>query len=181
MAEEVGVHQRPFFRGKQFWYETSNYICDRIAVSEIIYSRYFFVWNPDGCVLNKNFYGFTTSHNEELIYSLLSCTFSFLFFELHSRKPGAGASGIGVQVANRLKVLDPDSISRKSRNVLLEAGCSLRERAIYEIFDEIHQPDRRVLDDVVFDALGLTQGEREAVYEAVVELVHKRLEKARSV
>ncbi|MGA9351047.1 MAG: Eco57I restriction-modification methylase domain-containing protein [Anaerolineae bacterium] len=181
MAEEAGVHQRPFFRGKQFWYEISNYIRDRIAVSEIIYSRYFLVWNPDGCVLNKNFYGFTTSHDEELIYSLLSCTFSFLFFELHSRKPGAGASGIGVKVANRLRVLNPDSISPRSRSILLEAGCSLRERAIYEIFDEVHQPDRRALDDVVFDALGLTQGEREAVYEAVVELVRKRLEKARSV
>ena len=181
MAEEMGVHQRPFFRGKQFWYEISNYIRDRMAVSEIIYSRYFFVWNPDGCVLNKNFYGFTTSHDEELIYSLLSCTFSFLFFELHSRKPGAGASGIGVKVANCLRVLNPDSISPRSRSILLEAGCSLRERAIYEIFDEIHQPDRRALDDVVFDALGLTQGEREAVYEAVVELVRKRLEKAGSV
>jgi hypothetical protein len=37
------------------------------------------------------------------------------------------------------------------------------------------------LDCVVFDALGLTPGEREAVYEAVVELVQKRLAKAGSV
>ncbi|GIV57080.1 MAG: hypothetical protein KatS3mg040_1848 [Candidatus Kapaibacterium sp.] len=43
------------------------------------------------------------------------------------------------------------------------------------------QPDRRALDDVVFDVLGLTAGEREAVYEAVIELVRARLEKARSV
>jgi hypothetical protein len=43
------------------------------------------------------------------------------------------------------------------------------------------QPDRRALDDVVFDVLGLTAGEREAVYEAVVELVRARLEKARSL
>ncbi|MCX7905991.1 MAG: hypothetical protein N2561_00420 [Bacteroidetes bacterium] len=43
------------------------------------------------------------------------------------------------------------------------------------------QPYRRALDDVVFDVLGLTQGEREAVYEAVINLVKARLEKARSV
>jgi len=43
------------------------------------------------------------------------------------------------------------------------------------------QPDSRALDDVVFDVLGLTQGERQAVYEEVVELVRKRLEKARSL
>jgi hypothetical protein len=47
--------------------------------------------------------------------------------------------------------------------------------------DEIHQPDRRALDEAVFDVLGLTAGEREAVYEAVVNLVRARLEKARSV
>jgi hypothetical protein len=54
-------------------------------------------------------------------------------------------------------------------------------RPIRSIFEEIHQPDRRALDDVVFDVLGLTAGEREAVYEAVVALVRARLEKARSV
>jgi hypothetical protein len=46
---------------------------------------------------------------------------------------------------------------------------------------ELRQPDRRTLDDVVFDVLGLTAGEREAVYEAVVALVRARLEKAQSV
>jgi hypothetical protein len=43
------------------------------------------------------------------------------------------------------------------------------------------QPDRRALDEVVFEVLGLTAGEREAVYEAVVSLVRARLEKAKSV
>jgi hypothetical protein len=46
---------------------------------------------------------------------------------------------------------------------------------------DLQAPDRRALDEVVFDVLGLTVGEREAVYEAVVNLVRARLEKARSV
>ncbi|MCS6863310.1 MAG: hypothetical protein NZT92_23630 [Abditibacteriales bacterium] len=46
---------------------------------------------------------------------------------------------------------------------------------------ELNQPDRRALDEVVFEALGLTAGEREAVYEAVVELVRRRLAKAHAV
>jgi hypothetical protein len=37
------------------------------------------------------------------------------------------------------------------------------------------------LNEVVFDVLGLTAGEREAVYEAVVELVRARLERTRSM
>jgi hypothetical protein len=42
-------------------------------------------------------------------------------------------------------------------------------------------PDRKALDDIVFDILGLTQEERNEVYWSVCELVKNRLEKARSV
>lgn len=42
-------------------------------------------------------------------------------------------------------------------------------------------PDRKALDDVMFDILGLTRDERNEVYWSVCELVKNRLEKARSV
>jgi hypothetical protein len=42
-------------------------------------------------------------------------------------------------------------------------------------------PDRKALDDIVFDILGLTEDERNEVYWSVCELVKNRLEKARSV
>jgi hypothetical protein len=41
--------------------------------------------------------------------------------------------------------------------------------------------DRKELDDIVFDALCLTRGEREAVYEGVIEQVSERLKKASSL
>jgi len=46
---------------------------------------------------------------------------------------------------------------------------------------DLQAPDRRALDEAVFDVLGLTAGEREAVYGAVVNLVRARLERAQSV
>ncbi len=42
-------------------------------------------------------------------------------------------------------------------------------------------PDRKALDDIVFDAPGLTEDERREVYWAVAELVKNRLDKAGSV
>ena len=41
--------------------------------------------------------------------------------------------------------------------------------------------DRRALDAIIFDALDLTQGERDGVYGAVVNLVESRLRKAKSL
>lgn len=42
-------------------------------------------------------------------------------------------------------------------------------------------PDRKAIDDIVFDALGLTEEERKEVYRAVCQLVWERISKARSV
>jgi len=42
-------------------------------------------------------------------------------------------------------------------------------------------PDRKALDDIVFDILGLTEEERKEVCWAVGELVKNRLERAKSV
>jgi hypothetical protein len=42
-------------------------------------------------------------------------------------------------------------------------------------------PDRRALDRVVFEVLGLSESEQLEVYRSVVELVRDRLVKARSV
>ena len=42
-------------------------------------------------------------------------------------------------------------------------------------------PDRKALDDIVFDALELTEDERKEVYRAVCQLVWERISKAKSV
>ena len=58
---------------------------------------------------------------------------------------------------------------------------SLFKRHILPIEEELSKPDRQILDNIVFDVLDLTQGERDAVYEAVISLVEGRLKKAGSV
>lgn len=56
----------------------------------------------------------------------------------------------------------------------------MKQRRILPIFDEIHESDRRALDTIIFDALNLTKGERDGVYEAVIQLVTDRVEKAKN-
>ena len=74
----------------------------------------------------------------------------------------------------------------KKLPVLLDAPnregiySTIRNRKILPIFEEVNQQDRRELDGVFFDALGLTLGEQEAVYEAIVAMVGKRMTKAGS-
>jgi len=181
-AERLGVPDRPFFRGKRKWYCLSTLPSDLIAVPEIVFRRYFFLWNEGNCVLNKNFYGYVPrAVSADLLWAILNCTFSFLQFELHSRKPGAGASGIGVGVANRILVLSPGRLSRSESEALERAGKSLRGLDIVEVEHDVLRSERRRIDEIVFDVLKLTTGEQEGMYEALIALVNGRAAKAESV
>lgn len=57
----------------------------------------------------------------------------------------------------------------------INPACPIREQQPNPL------PDRKALDDIVFDILGLTEDERAEIYWAVCEIVKNRLEKARSV
>ena len=59
-----------------------------------------------------------------------------------------------------------------------EYGASMSDDGVLRVEP---LPDRQQLDSVIFDALDLTQGERDGVYEAVVNLVEARLSKAKSL
>jgi hypothetical protein len=72
-----------------------------------------------------------------------------------------------------------DLLSRAVRSVFEECGLNpeknLRGQAPRPL------PDRKKLDDTVFDLIGLTPAERKEVYWSVCELVKNRLDKARSI
>lgn len=74
-----------------------------------------------------------------------------------------------------------------------EVPESFFEREIREFWDEVGlkppsfdgipnpQPDRKILDDIIFDFLGLTQKEREEVYRETARLVWSRISLAKSL
>ncbi|MCL4459617.1 MAG: Eco57I restriction-modification methylase domain-containing protein [Chloroflexi bacterium] len=132
---------------------------------------------------------------------VLNSTLTMLSKELSGRvNLGEGALDTAVYEAKRLLILHPHHLAESPK--LAEATLSLEKRDSKSVFEEfglpkpskdysnIHPedvslnkvlPDRRELDRVVFEALGLTEGEQVEVYRAVVGLVKNRLAKARSV
>jgi len=64
----------------------------------------------------------------------------------------------------------------------MDGTCSFSNRHMLEFKAEIIVAERQELDELSFSSLiGLTKGEMQAVYEAVIDLVESRLERARSV
>jgi hypothetical protein len=124
-------------------------------------------------------YPYNPDHEKPLI-ALLNTTIFALFREIYgSTKLGLGA--LDATMADMLRVPIPFPLHSNYREELTKNFDILSMRSPENVEIERLLPDRRALDEVIFDALELTAGEREAVYEAVVNLVRTRLSKARSL
>ncbi len=139
-------------------------------------------WTPyarDVVYCSDNFfYGRNKRADSGVIAALLNTTWHYLQIEILGRTN----QGQGVLNTYGLEYQSMQCISSSFVDcvALIEAFSVLEKRAVRSIFEEVKQPDRHALDAVLFDALGLTQGEQDAVYEALVRLVEMRLNKAES-
>ena len=151
-------------------------------------------FNPEMLAFTHNFHGIWL-HNPDLAWQICAClnsTLTWFFVETLGRRGlGGGAVRILVKDLKRTPLLiPPDYLNSESKKALHAAFTDLTLRSVGNIRQEITTnddeifgvaPDRRALDAIIFDTLNLTQGERDAVYEAVIDLVEARLQKASSL
>jgi hypothetical protein len=149
----------------------------------LIRERFFFAANPQGLPdTNMFFHGrFADRRKARLGVALINSTITYLLLEIFGRHNIEGRFNIYGPELKPLPVPNPELFDSSASGQLIKCFDILAQRSVMKILDEVSQTDRRALDEAVFDVLGLTAGEREAVYEAVVNLVRARLEKARSV
>jgi hypothetical protein len=135
---------------------------------------------------------------DESLQLILNSIISIFVDEIKARQYGGGGGPRSLMVyeVNQQLVLSPallDNRKEQIKNILLQLAL----RPVGSIFTECGidpesdvpiakqepkpLPDRKALDDIVFDALGLTEEERKEVYRAVCQLVWERISKARSV
>jgi hypothetical protein len=176
-GEAQGYHERPTCKGRPRWWDVGVRNSVGLLWVETMFEAFRVYKNEQLVYESDKFYGIASSVDSVgLTISLNSSP--VLLLKLLSGFASLGQGGLKTPVyeVKKFHVPDPASI-----DVDPSLAATFFSREIGPIIHEIHQPDRRALDEVVFDVLGLTAGEREAVYEAVVHLVRARLEKAQSV
>lgn len=140
-------------------------------------SRHLVAWNSDA-IYGKEFYKIIP-RNKALIIPFaaqLNSTFAILQREIIGLvNLGDGALKFSADDLKLFLVL-PDI----TLNVIEPLFRLLAERTMLAMPDELRQNDRKKVDRVIFDVIGLNQSECEAVYEAAINLVESRLNKAES-
>ena len=190
-GEEQGYHLRSVTKNQHPWFKPTNQMTSagKILVPRSFNDTFLIHSNPNS-YLSLRFYRLHLKKGEAAqLVGFLNSTLVALFLET------LGSKNLGQGVLNFFMA---DFLSMKIPVVegtdLEQAYKNLRDRSIYDVRTEYGaitskegimqvEPlaDRRQLDNVIFDALNFTQGERDGVYEAVIHLVEARLQKAQSL
>ena len=173
-ARSQGYHQRPSCRRSgTHWWNLAEREIPSLAFNYLISSTARTLYTQDGCYTSDNF---QEVHADSGLILLLCASLNSSLFQLIVNMAGRSNFGGGLlkiqtYEISELLCVDPKTFTFENKAIFESTAWEMLEPS----------DDRRALDAIIFDALGLTQGERDGVYEAVVKLVESRLRKARSL
>jgi hypothetical protein len=170
----IPLPQLSTLKSREYWYsidmkKPGDFFCNRF-----FNDRFFFSYSKD-IVEDQTFYAgrfLRRDYPIDFLMAILNCSIVYLTASLFGRV----ALGEGVL---QYAVYDMKDLS--IQKFLQQIFKSLKRRPIKRVDIEMRESDRQELDRIIFGALGLTQTERDAVYEAVIDLVEARLNKAESL
>ena len=176
-GESQGYHQRPSCRGRPRWWDLGKWDFADLLWIETMHESFKVHRNAPSIYESDKFYGIKFQGNIDTLTVLLNST-PVMLFKLLSGFHSLGGGGLKTAVyeVKDFHILQPELVAFNEDLV-----NTLIQREIGTIQEDVEHPNRRALDAIIFDALNLTQGERDGVYEAVVNLVESRLRKARSL
>lgn len=184
-GNEIGkFNERPSTRGRHNWYDVGvRKFSDGVFPCGIGDSFKFY--RNKKVLIDKRLYEIYTD-NENVLASLNS-SLTPLFLEVGSRTGlGDGLMDLTVYEAENTMIVNLNNHpkidylfnGRKVNDIFTELGFNkdlpFRDQTPNPL------PDRAALDQIVFDAIGLTNEERNEVYWSVAELVQQRINKAAS-
>ena len=123
------------------------------------------------------------ANTKPIIQVLLNSTLTAFMSEASARSLGGGGGPRSMMVyeVQELKILSESAFIHHEK-AAVNLQYKMENEVLKPLVEDIQEnPHRQILDTLIFDALNLTQGECDAVYEAVIHLVETRLQKASSL
>lgn len=183
---------------RKFWYTIpeKNLIPAKLFMQYVSNDRFYCPFTDNASVSDRCYHRIFPLHSSELLLlaATLNCTLQYLFVMIGRAGLGEGALKLETADAKRLPIFSYRQVDssafidavlklgkRLPKPVFEECGIDPRSETPIEEQDPKPLPDRAELDNIVFDALELSENERNDVYRAVCRLVWNRINKANSV
>jgi len=172
-GESQGFNRRPTCVGRERWWQVGLEIANSLFVKEANETSAVF-YNPNNYPVDCRLY---CSDLPDASFLFLNSPIAAMMFEIYNR------AGLG-EGARSLMVSDYAIVPSLHKGILLADAKKIIQKISVLLPRSLRMPgdpNWHILDDAIFDILQLTQGARDAVYEAVIQLVEARLKKAGSV
>ena len=193
-GEKQKIPDRRTIKSRKIWYSLPQIPKADILFNQFFYEKFQFPWNKNEFLVDHAFYYVIYPQKTKNLVLLLNSVINFLIVEIIGRTNlGEGVLQTYAPEMKSVLILDPSFLDdHHSISEIIEKYDAYPPSAI---FDEIginktkdirkQNPNpnnkRRLIDEIIFDAIGLTEEERKEVYWAVCELVKQRLDKAKSL
>jgi len=203
-GEKRRYHYRPTCASRSKWWDVGTQKIPFAVWFKSFNDRFLVPFNKAKVYCSDRMYALYKKDCEDvfLLSASLNSTMNILIAELMGRvNLGEGALDNMTYEAGRNICLNPKVLTHNSKIILGTIYNKIDQRYLKSIFEELGlpkptrdlsninpedvtldkvMPDRRELDRIIFEALGLSEEEQLEGYRAVVQLVKERLVKARS-
>ncbi len=171
-GESQDFNKGPSCAGRKRWWDLGERRVPFLSFNYLIDTTAKTFYAPDGCYFSDNFQDINISTQLilPLCASLNSTVFQLMVNVAGRSNFGDGLLKIQTYEVSNLLCLHPREITMRDSQVFASTNWNVLTPS----------QERIALDSIIFDALSLTQGERDAVYEGAINLVNARLEKAKS-
>jgi hypothetical protein len=171
-GEEQGFHKNPSCRSRRNWYSLKGPERPVLLWPSAFFERHIVYECPHGYVADKVFY--TISGDVPLgLRAYLNSSIVSLFVEVEGYQLNHGGIFVTTEWLGNLPVINLSDAS------LCQVYERIAGRDIRLCADELNDADRKRLDLIVLRQIGLGEGDRVSVYEAIKAYVAGRIHKAK--
>ena len=171
-GESQYFHKRRSVSSRRNWYDLGKRDTTQLAMNKLVNTTVRTYFSPSGMLFTDNFQEIHAipTMNAELCVAMNS-TLSQLMLNVDARTNfGQGVLEVQTYESQDLRLVHPNLLSKPRDGTFNNTDWDVLTPS----------QSRLQIDAIVFEALNLTQDERDAVYEGVVDLVQNRLLRARS-
>ena len=173
-GESQGYHLRKTTAARPRWYDLGDIAPVYLGMNKLVDTTARTFIATQKLMFSDNFQVVQVKGNSAPI--LLCAALNSSLFQLMLNTESRANFGEGVL---EIQTYETANLAIVRPKLLRELDAKIFDSDKWDVL--IPSPERRLIDTAVFDALRLTQGEQDAVYEGVSELVGNRKRRANSV
>ncbi len=182
-GKQQGFDQRTTCAARRPWYSLAALRPAPLILPKGVWQRHAAPLLFDAMAVDQQLYQLYPVANVPLLAAaaILNSAWFALQLELHGRVGfGKGLLSLAAYELEQIRLPDPRRLSLTSVARLEEAFLPLSQRRLGDSLSELNEPDRRVLDALVFELLGFSEQEQVALLEALRARITSRRMRARS-